>query len=345
MNKCINFKQMVGSTDQNKFHFIVGIGRSGTTLLMSMLNAHPAIQATPEINFFNFFSAQWQSRKDFSEADKQQVIQFVRRYKDHNFSGFGFDPVYFEKSESRSFAALYKNFYSSFTYGGEKKSSRFFFDKNPINSLYLERIIRLFPDSKFVFLLRDPRAGYLSRRQKVNFRSTDIYFNAYRWLIYNQEVLNYVRLYPGKFFVLRYEDLVSDTEGEMRRMADFFQFDYDAAMLRFHEHVIKNSYAKAASEKQERALTKYSDLSKPVNTSRVHAWESELSANEIYTIDTITSPLASVFGYEKYPAATGTFSPLKALKGRLKARAGILKDKWQSNLPLRIKLSRVRKKG
>lgn len=36
-------------------NFIVGIGRSGTTLLMSMLNAHPKLQATPEVNFFVFF--------------------------------------------------------------------------------------------------------------------------------------------------------------------------------------------------------------------------------------------------------------------------------------------------
>ena len=336
---------MENSTDQNKFHFIVGIGRSGTTLLMSMLNAHPAIQATPEINFFNFFSAQWESRKHFSEADKKRVMQFVLRYKNHNFSGFGFDLGHFEEMESSSFNALYKNFYSSFTYGGERKQSRFFFDKNPINSLYLERIIRLFPDSKFVFLLRDPRAGYLSRKQKINFRSTNIYFNAYRWFLYNQEVLKYVTLYPEKFFILRYEDLVSDTEHEMRRMATFFHFDYDERMLRFHENVTKNSLQKAAGEKQERALTKYSDLSKPVNTSRMNAWEHELNAEEIHIIDTITSRLASAFGYEKHAAATGTFSRLKALKGRIKARTGILKDKVQSTLPLRVKLSRGRKKG
>ncbi len=336
---------MENSTDQNKFHFIVGIGRSGTTLLMSMLNAHPAIQATPEINFFNFFSAQWQSRKHFSEADKKQVMQFVLRYKHHNFSGFGFDLGHFEKQESSSFHALYKNFYSSFTYGGEKKQSRFFFDKNPINSLYLERIIRLFPDSKFVFLLRDPRAGYLSRKQKVNFRSTNIYFNAYRWLLYNQEVQNYVTQYPEKFFILRYEDLVSATEHEMRRMASFFHFDYDERMLSFHENVTKNSFQKAAEEQQERALTKYSDLSKPVNTSRMNAWAHELSAEEIHIIDTITSPLASAFGYEKHTAATGTFHQLKAFKGRIKARTGILKDKWLSKLPLGIKLSRAHKKG
>lgn len=336
---------MENSTDQNKFHFIVGIGRSGTTLLMSMLNAHPAIQATPEINFFNFFSAQWESKKHFSEADKKLVMQFVLRYKNHNFSGFGFDLGHFEEMESQSFSMLYKNFYSSFTYGGERKESRFFFDKNPINSLYLERIIRLFPESKFVFLLRDPRAGYLSRKQKVNFRSTNIYFNAYRWLLYNQEVLKFATLYPEKFFMLRYEDLVSDTESEMRRMAAFFGFAYDERMMRFHENVTKNSFEKAASEKQERAFTKYSDLSKPVNTSRMNAWEAELHAEEIHIIDTITSRLSSAFGYEKHAGAEGTFSNMKALKGRIKARAGILKDKIQSTLPLKLKLSRRRKKG
>jgi hypothetical protein len=332
--------------EKNKFHFIVGIGRSGTTLLMSMLNAHPAIQATPEINFFNFFNAEWGSKTQFKEKDLERVMQYVLRYK-NNFSGFGFDFDYLKKQNVKSFSELYKQFYSSFTYGGEKKDSHFFFDKNPINSLYLDKIISLFPDSKFVFIIRDPRAGYLSRKQKKNFRSTNIYFNAYRWLLYNKEVLKYASLYPDKFFILKYEDLVSNVEGEMRRMAAFFEFDYKEAMLNFHENVAKNSFDKVASaeKNKERAHTKYSDLSKPVNTDRMDAWQKDLSPQEIYIIDAITSELASEFGYEKYASATGTTSPFKALKGGIKAHMGIVKDKLQSRLPLKFKLTRRRKKG
>ncbi len=327
------------------FNFIVGIGRSGTTLLMSMLNAHPSIQATPEVNFFNFFYSSWKDKTEFSKDDINLVTSYLNSYRANNFSGFDFDFDSFSQGSSSSFSELYKKFYESFLYGGNKKTCDFYFDKNPINSLYLKQIIEVFPEAKFVFLTRDPRATYLSLKQKKNTKSINIYFNAYRWLLYNQEVFEYSKLYPEKFFIIKYENLITDTERELKRMAQFFNFSYDEKMLNYHEDVKKFSLDRLDnSDKKDRYLVKYSDLSKPIYTDRLNAWQKDLSTEEISMIDSVTSELAEKLDYNKNDSVLYKAQNLKRLKGKLMALKFIYYNKLVSLFPLRFKLSRIKSK-
>lgn len=330
--------------DENKFNFIVGIGRSGTTLLMSMLNAHPQVQATPEINFFNFFVKQWSSRTRFGRSEIGLIREFVMRYQHHNFSGFSFDFDAFEKQHHEGFADLYRNFYRNFLYGGQQKHAAFFFDKNPINTFYLADIIRLMPEARFVFLVRDPRASYLSRRQKKGKHPQGMRAIAYRWLLYNQEVMRVMEKYPEKFLLLRYEDLVASPEAELKRMAAFFGFPYDEQMLRFHENVSANSFRKVAeSSTDERKQVKYLDLSRPVTTERSQAWRHELTATEIAEIDAITGTVAERLGYQTVGQGKPVAWRFQLFRAKLRARWAVLSDQLKTALPLRIKLSRTRR--
>lgn len=113
----------------SNFNFIVGIGRSGTTLLMSMLNAHPSIQAAPEINFFNFFYSQWKNKQTFSEEDYKLIERFLNSFSSVNFSGFNINFEQFKKIESKSFKELYENFYASFFMLEKKRISPVFLIK------------------------------------------------------------------------------------------------------------------------------------------------------------------------------------------------------------------------
>lgn len=332
---------------KSNFNFIVGIGRSGTTLLMSMLNAHPNIQATPEVNFFNFFHHSFKNKKKFSENDISIIVDYIKSYKDINFSGFDFDIQSFQQSNSTNFKDLYENFYSNFFYGDVRKNCSYFFDKNPINSFYIKEILETFPDAKFIFLTRDPRATYLSLKQKKNTKkSANVYFNTYRWYFYNSEVYNFAKLFPEKFFVIKYEDLVLHTENELKKMAAFFGFEYNEKMLLFHEDVKKFSLDKLIDpDKQQRHLIKYSDLSKPIYPDRLSSWQKDLSAEEISIIDSITSELAEKLGYKKQDSLKYKMPFLKRLKGKLMAIMFINYNKIVSLFPLRFKLSRLNTKN
>ncbi|MES2762988.1 MAG: sulfotransferase, partial [Bacteroidota bacterium] len=259
--------------NESGFNFIVGIGRSGTTLLMSMLNAHPTIQATPEVNFFVFFYNSWKNKKTFSEKDFETVDAYVQLFKRRKHaSGFDWSLDLFKEhikgSENINFATIYQCFYRAFIYAGTIKNITHNFDKNPINTLFLNEIIEQLPNSKFVFLVRDPRANYLSRKEKVNFRKSNLYADSHRWAMYNQSIFLLMEKHKDKFYVLKYEDLVSDPAFYLSELSRFFEFNNDDAMLNFHKLVKENSLKKViddSSNVHEKAKEKYEKLSRPIN--------------------------------------------------------------------------------
>ncbi|MBK6986694.1 MAG: sulfotransferase [Bacteroidetes bacterium] len=156
---------------ESGFNFIVGIGRSGTTLLMS-INSHPSIQATPEVNFFNFFYHSWKDKTNFSESDFLAIEVYVKSFdKKKKVTGFSWDMNLFKdkilKARKIDFQIIYSIFYSCFSYSNSHKIISHNFDKNPINTLMLQEIIDTLPNAKFICLVRDPGVNYLSRKEKA----------------------------------------------------------------------------------------------------------------------------------------------------------------------------------
>ncbi len=329
---------------ESGFNFIVGIGRSGTTLLMSILNAHPTIQATPEVNFFVFFHNSWKNKTTFNESDFKRVELYVNLFKRRKHaSGFDWSMDVFKdligKSPKISFAIIYQCFYKSFIYGSAPKLITHNFDKNPINTLFLKDIIAHFPDAKFVFLVRDPRANYLSRKEKVNFRKPNIYADSHRWAFYNENTLALIEKYKDKFYVLKYEDLVSNAKFQLQELSNFFGFSNEQNMLDFHLKVKENSLHKVINDSEnvhDKAKEKYEKLSRPINTDRLEVWKEKLSAEEI-EINSSICRVANYFGYhieDKKPK----YNLLKYYRGVYLAKREIALNKIIYRTPICFKL-------
>jgi len=329
---------------ESGFNFIVGIGRSGTTLLMSMLNAHPTIQATPEVNFFVFFHSSWKNKTKFTESDFKKVDAYVQMFKRRKHaSGFDWKMDVFRKeiqsAATINFAIIYQCFYKAFVYAGKPKLITHSFDKNPINTLFLDDIITHFPNSKFVFLIRDPRANYLSRKEKVNFRKPNIYADSYRWAFYNKNSIELIEKHKDRFYVLRYEDLVSDAKMELNKISEFFGFPNDESMLNFHLNVKENSLNQVMNgtiSVQEKAKTKFEKLSRPINTDRLEVWKQKLSKEEIELNSAICS-VANYFGYS-ITDSKPKHDLLKYYRGIYLAKREILLNKIMYRIPISIKL-------
>lgn len=330
------------------FNFIVGIGRSGTTLLMSMLNSHPSIQSTPEVNFYIFFYKGWKNKKTFTEQDFKKVDAYVEMYKSRKHSS-GFDwsldlfKEHIRNSKSINFSVIYQCFYQSFIYAASQKKITHNFDKNPINTLFLEDIARQFPQSKFVYLVRDPRANYLSRKEKHKARKANVYLDPQRWALYNKTALDVVEKYKDRFFILKYEDLVSEPKLCLLKLSAFFEFDYDESMLNFHENVKELSLKKVIEKPMEshpQAKDKYEKLSKPVNVDRVNAWKNKLPAQEIELVSYICK-IAKELKYDMV-SNTPSINFFNFYKGLFLAKANIMKEKIIYRLPLSLKLKLIK---
>lgn len=330
-------------------NFIIGIGRSGTTLLMNMLNNHEKIIAFPEIRFFNFFYHSWKNKKSIELHDLNAIHTYFLVHKSRiEHSPYRWKEELFidqlKNIKTKAFSEKYSAFFNSFIFNGESKKAEFVFDKNPINTLFANEISAEFPKAKFIFMVRGPRANYLSRKQKVIF-SENIYFNCYRWNFYNECALKFQEEHPDKTIIVKYENLVSDPENQLKTIADFCGFEYSANMLDFHKTVRNTRDIPSIAKQDKTGLLedKLTRLSEPVNTKRLNAWQNELSEQEINIISCICHSTAAELGYTIPYTHSGTL--IKKLIGWLKAKADFYKSKLLFKTPLAIKLWLVKRKS
>ncbi|MEX0305067.1 MAG: sulfotransferase [Leisingera sp.] len=114
-------------------------------------------------------------------------------------------------------------------------------DKMPDNYRLLGHLLTAYPEARFVHLCRDPRdvamsiwRGYFSGSSLTY--AYDLKAMAHRFNLYGRLMQHWRRVMPGRLHDLRYEDLVSDIEGESRKLAEFCGLDWVEDMAHPERH-------------------------------------------------------------------------------------------------------------
>lgn len=150
---------------------VVGAPRSGTTLLYSILSSHPdlwSIYAESEWIINRYFSPKhfdWQRGNELNEKDATRQIRESMRldfyWSANNYQFIfrnSYSKVYTNRKRERFIRIIHKYLLSPLF----KPSQIRFVEKNPKNCLRISFMDTVFPDSFFVFLVRDPRANISS---------------------------------------------------------------------------------------------------------------------------------------------------------------------------------------
>ncbi|MGH8234029.1 MAG: tetratricopeptide repeat-containing sulfotransferase family protein [Rhodanobacteraceae bacterium] len=224
--------------------FIVGMPRSGTTLLEQMLDAHPHLQSMDERPFFNILSSQLDN---FDVRVPQDLGRLGQRDCDELRKGYLI--LACSKVPRRWDAQLV--------------------DKNPLNMLWVPMIHRLYPQAKFILALRHPCDVILSCYMQ-NFRSAvlaaasqSLERLAQAYLTAMECWLYHVDLIKPDVFVSRYEDLVADTPGQTRRIAEFLELGDAESMLHFDVRAREKGYI---------ATPSYTQVIEPINSKGLNRW-------------------------------------------------------------------------
>jgi tetratricopeptide (TPR) repeat protein len=202
---------------------LIGFPRSGTTLLEQRLDAHPGLVASPE-----------------RVAFLRDALPALCRAGGGSLTVGAFDaipPAVLDRERrlylARMEAAL-----------GAPIAGRVHLDKNPNHTGLLPGLLRLFPDSRFVVALRDPRDVVASCVLRT-FRLGEFSAMLLDWRsaaeLYAVEMgawLRYrVELEPGSWVETRYEAGIDDPEGETRRVLAALGLPWDASVLGYRERI------------------------------------------------------------------------------------------------------------
>ena len=270
--------------------FIVGVHRSGTTLLRYMLGSHPRIYIPPESDFIPYFFL----RDPVSELSDKQVehilhIIFQRYRFVKEWKGDPPDPVQFARSlPDRTPASFLDSLYSAYArqYGAERWG-----DKTPIYASYLDLIHQIFPRAQFLHIIRDGRDASLSMLEKYQRDEVhvDIFFAARNWVrrIRRAQAAG-ARIGPKLYYELRYESLIDDPERELRAACAFLGESYETGMIDYH---------RTARERIPADSHFFSNVRNPLSRQRVGRWQQEMDVADQRVVQFVAGKLLTELGY------------------------------------------------
>jgi hypothetical protein len=221
-------------TDVAQPIFVLGFPRSGTTLLEQTLTAHPRIVAGDELPFIAEIAELMPRLLDSPLAYPDALAELWMG--DHREDLDNLRDHYLRKV-----AQL----------GVVPEGAAWFTDKMPLNETHLGLIALLFPASPIIHVLRHPLDIVLSvfSNQLTHgfYCAYDLETVAKHYALIADLVAHYRTQMPLRYLPIRYEDIVSDQEGSIRRMLDFIGEPFDERCLNFHEN---KRYARTASYAQ-----------------------------------------------------------------------------------------------
>jgi tetratricopeptide (TPR) repeat protein len=192
--------------------FIVGMHRSGTTLLEQMLARHSRVRDMGELY-------------DFTAQ--------MRYATDHHCRGV-VDLELVRKSGAVDLAEVGKRYLESIAWRAQGRD--FAVDKLPSNFLNLGFILGALPRARVLHMVRDPMETCFSNLRELfsdaNPHSYDQRELAGYYARYRELMAHWHARFPGRIHDLRYDALVGETETTLRGVADYCGFDFEPAMLR-----------------------------------------------------------------------------------------------------------------
>lgn len=255
--------------------FIVGCPRSGTTMLQQALNRHSGILIPPETKFFCSFLGHSLTCQKRHVARLNADLQIVLDSPKHRIRSDEEARAFYERM-----ATLYVQRFMT--------DVEFFGEKTPEHTGSMRRIVRVFPKARFIFIYRDGRDVALSL-MKVPWMRANLFVNFLIWVYYYRIL---VRVWDDPQFhlhVVKYEDLVLSPAAELRKITDFLDLPYEAAIADGYgncEGIPVREYPWKA-----RALEK-------ITPARVAAWRTELSPAHVGYLERLGGDALKSLGYE-----------------------------------------------
>lgn len=279
------------------FFFIVGAGRSGTTLLRTVFDAHPHVCIPVEGKTILHLKMKYFHQKFWNEKRIQEMLDdlyFDRKFKvlwrvnreklTHALLSLPLDEL--------DFPTLCKVIYLEYTSLFTKEKILLIGDKNPIYSMCLSELREVFPSAKFVHLVRDYRDVIASNLK--HFKRKDVAVLSQYWKQHNAWIEKAKCEIPQQFLTIRYEELVADPTATSRIICNFLEIPFKEQMLNYHLE-LKKIYQ---PEEHLVFARMFPDLVRPITAENSNKWKGKFNDQELEMMYSILHQDGLKYGYK-----------------------------------------------
>lgn len=279
-------------TKDNSPFFIIGPPRSGTTLIVQMLNRHSRIFIPPETHFFSFVNG-FISREKIEERKiiQPEVLRSIvegyvngRMFRFLDIEGDTVKPVLLKNASN--YGDIFENLMN---YLLKRSGKHRWGEKTPRHLRHVDKIKRYFPGAKFILLVRDGRATIKSHYSHPGWFHNIVFFSK-EWLRDAKAMLDIIdSVESDKFFILRYESLLENPEDVVRKLMKFLGETYEESML-------------VPVDDNENGYQFYTrpwmvKSSMGIDHRRADSWREELAPAQIKLIERLTCKELMALGY------------------------------------------------
>lgn len=269
--------------------FVVGTGRSGTTLVQRMLSAHLGLAVPPETQFFSRFDPAIRFSDPLQGIDADAYLRTIE--SDPWLAQLPLDAGDFRGAidgGARSSRDLFLWMLGALA--GDIGPGVRLGEKTPHHEKHVGRLAQLFPGAVFIHVTRDPRDVVVSLRIEEWWPWSSVQRTALAVRKTLERQREHERVLGGRFVRLRYEDVVQHPERELTRVCHALGIEFDPAMLDYHE---QSDSGYLPGEEEWKSLT-----GKPLDPSRIGRWRSRLSTREAQAVERACGTIMRTYGYE-----------------------------------------------
>ena len=277
--------------------FIVGVPRSGTTLLAAMLAAHSRISCGPETHFFRKLARVDADQLVKPETWPQAALEFICSIEHASFSDSQRIPLIQKYQIEREQIAEYlrqrepsiPNTLASVTDQYRLKLGKLrWAEKTPDHLLTLPQVREYYPEAPVVRIIRDARDVAISLT-KVPWGAMSYLEALLLWKRLDEESADFFQT-DQLCYSLRFEDLISSPEAELTRLCDFIGEEFEPGMLDTSE-TGKQLNARQVAWKEK--------VSQPVDASRQAVWKTSLTREDNQLAEAILGGRLETLGYPR----------------------------------------------
>ena len=298
--------------------FIVGVSRSGTTLMRRILDKHNRVGIVTENHYLGHLLA-WEGTRHYlrrlgdlrDDANVRALVELIysgelqRRSRLRELSPYWrwlTDRVPAEDIEAyllasdRTERGIFEAFLRIYA---DRRGKAIIGEKTPAHLDYVETLLEWFPDGRVVHCMRDPRAIYVSELRRRSEAPTGF---PYRQLALVPALLDrfvllqvvwvwaravhrhrtLARRYPGRYRLVRFEDLVAEPAETLAALCDFLGIDMEARML---EQTVTSKGARVGAA--------------GFDADAAHRWRQRIGGRAKSAIELLLGRRISEMGYEE----------------------------------------------